>query len=828
MRHVKSLILAVLTSIAGLGLSGVAAADGSVILDPGELHGILSFTGHTVSSGYISASSNDGYSSYESFAGNAFSLTVEGGHSYRRYAQAYLGTGVAQTYLTIDRSSTLAIGVGQSVLDDFTYDVGDVTSTLAVTGGTLNVFRIEANAAVGGESYWASMPNRSASSVVLPMIATSGVQVRGFATVTPSGGSPVDVNLGLQTINLGAGGATVAWTLDASTLALGSITGTIATTGPDIVDRHIIAASGQSGTPAQGLYENVQVNANGGYTLGNLMAGGYYAYATTYFDAPYGYMQHPTGIVTVPVGGSATIHFGGPLAFLRGNLEVDGFFTIADALTAQVRANGQNGWAYDDATLPSGHFDLATTAGTWNLGYYLRLWNPAPSAYLDSYLYSYQWENGSRSLAAGADVTAALPPVLLVETRIVFDVAEQGGGPEELIASPRIVASGPSRTFIAYGPSTAAAHPGVRIAGEPGTYTVTASGTVGGSGVTFGQFQMTLETPVATSAQNNVISPEESLLLIFPNVTQSGYTTASVSPIGPQPPAGLRVLTDPPRYYDITTTAHFAGGATVCIDYDAPQVDEDQLTIQHYDEAAGAWQDITSYVDLVNHRVCGDTPGFSIFTIMAPEDADGDGVPENVDNCLSVPNPDQLDSNGDGHGDACTYCETVRRGVFGQVQDTHLSVDAPTWPAGAYPMLWTVGPSSVHQSLVRFETSFIPAEATVLQATMKVYVMWNQDFHQVQTHRVLVPWDEATATWNNLPQAGLYEAASLGSFNAGDVGTRSVSITNLVKAWHEGTSPNHGVLLEEGGPGSHVHAYGGSESSSANVRPSLDVCYALP
>jgi hypothetical protein len=34
-------------------------------------------------------------------------------------------------------------------------------------------------------------------------------------------------------------------------------------------------------------------------------------------------------------------------------------------------------------------------------------------------------------------------------------------------------------------------------------------------------------------------------------------------------------------------------------------------------------------------------------------DADGDGVPDDTDNCVSVINPDQLDSDGDGIGNAC-------------------------------------------------------------------------------------------------------------------------------------------------------------------------------
>jgi subtilisin-like proprotein convertase family protein len=34
-------------------------------------------------------------------------------------------------------------------------------------------------------------------------------------------------------------------------------------------------------------------------------------------------------------------------------------------------------------------------------------------------------------------------------------------------------------------------------------------------------------------------------------------------------------------------------------------------------------------------------------------DQDADGVPDTVDNCPTIPNPDQTDSDGDGEGDAC-------------------------------------------------------------------------------------------------------------------------------------------------------------------------------
>ncbi|PWB75599.1 hypothetical protein C3F09_02185 [candidate division GN15 bacterium] len=40
-------------------------------------------------------------------------------------------------------------------------------------------------------------------------------------------------------------------------------------------------------------------------------------------------------------------------------------------------------------------------------------------------------------------------------------------------------------------------------------------------------------------------------------------------------------------------------------------------------------------------------------------DRDGDGIADNVDNCISVANPDQADPDGDGIGSVCDNCPTV-------------------------------------------------------------------------------------------------------------------------------------------------------------------------
>ncbi len=42
-----------------------------------------------------------------------------------------------------------------------------------------------------------------------------------------------------------------------------------------------------------------------------------------------------------------------------------------------------------------------------------------------------------------------------------------------------------------------------------------------------------------------------------------------------------------------------------------------------------------------------------------PGDADGDGIPDDVDNCPGVNNPSQHDEDGDGLGDACDPCPHI-------------------------------------------------------------------------------------------------------------------------------------------------------------------------
>jgi hypothetical protein len=109
--------------------------------------------------------------------------------------------------------------------------------------------------------------------------------------------------------------------------------------------------------------------------------------------------------------------------------------------------------------------------------------------------------------------------------------------------------------------------------------------------------------------------------ITFGSVTTSGTTTVTTSTVGstgsPPPPDAFK-LGSPPTYYDISTTAGFAGAATVCVTYaDGQYSNESKLRLLHHNAATGKWEDITApgYPDTQTNTICGLTSSFSPFLV---------------------------------------------------------------------------------------------------------------------------------------------------------------------------------------------------------------------
>jgi hypothetical protein len=80
-------------------------------------------------------------------------------------------------------------------------------------------------------------------------------------------------------------------------------------------------------------------------------------------------------------------------------------------------------------------------------------------------------------------------------------------------------------------------------------------------------------------------------------------------------------------------------------------------TLQNIAVAAG---DLIRF-ELIRQTPEGEMAGVRMKITLLPSgpapDTDGDSIPDDVDNCPSIPNPDQADADGDGIGAACDDCD---------------------------------------------------------------------------------------------------------------------------------------------------------------------------
>ena len=121
-----------------------------------------------------------------------------------------------------------------------------------------------------------------------------------------------------------------------------------------------------------------------------------------------------------------------------------------------------------------------------------------------------------------------------------------------------------------------------------------------------------------------------------------------------------------------------------------------------------------------------------------------------------------------------------------------------------------------YRALVQFDLSAVPAGAQILGATLQLELNSFGETAVVEAHRLLRDWTELGVTWDNCDgtnpwtaPGGDFAPAVSGSFLADSVGHQSMDISDLTRAWVDGSLSNFGLILLSttgGGPTNKYHS----------------------
>jgi hypothetical protein len=155
----------------------------------------------------------------------------------------------------------------------------------------------------------------------------------------------------------------------------------------------------------------------------------------------------------------------------------------------------------------------------------------------------------------------------------------------------------------------------------------------------------------------------------------------------------------------------------------------------------------------------------------------------------------------------------------------------PSLNAGTTADMWAGYDGSdtnakIVRSLIKCSIASLPSNATITKATLKVYLITSWDYpgtsRTITAYRITSNWSESSVTWNNKPGYG--SAYGSRSIVHGDWGWYEFDVTSLVRAWHNGTYTNHGIMLR----GPEVLGWRGFSTREGPYTPRLVVEYGNP
>jgi hypothetical protein len=152
--------------------------------------------------------------------------------------------------------------------------------------------------------------------------------------------------------------------------------------------------------------------------------------------------------------------------------------------------------------------------------------------------------------------------------------------------------------------------------------------------------------------------------------------------------------------------------------------------------------------------------------------------------------------------------------------------------------------NKVMRSLLKFDLSAIPTNATVTSSTLSLWLYSNAatNNHAIQVYRLVRPWSETTSSWNMAQTGSTWQAA--GANGASDREANSIGGTMIlanesageeqfvlqparVQEMINGSFANNGFVLMADGELDDQHVFRSSDYSKASQRPKLVVQYLL-
>jgi Disaggregatase related repeat/TGF-beta propeptide len=163
--------------------------------------------------------------------------------------------------------------------------------------------------------------------------------------------------------------------------------------------------------------------------------------------------------------------------------------------------------------------------------------------------------------------------------------------------------------------------------------------------------------------------------------------------------------------------------------------------------------------------------------------------------------------------------------------DTYIDGGSPTTNRGS-DNTFEVRPdnSADRRGLLKFDLSSMPANANVTSATLYLYERANKTGQTTFIYRVTSNWNESTVNWTTWSMPGGDFDSSTSHFAYLPEQSNcmlTMDITNLVRAWVNGTYNNYGLMLYSIGP-NHIISYSSKESGTAGEWPKLNIVYVIP